>query len=1161
MPQWLLPVVSILYIALLFGVAYWGDNHSPRLSNRQQGLLYSLTLAVYCTSWTFYGAVGATVTGGWAYLPIYLGPLLFICFGRSLLERLVLTSKAQSITSIADYIAARYGKAQHLAAMVAVIAIVGALPYIALQLKAVAMSVKVLSDAGLGSVFPTSDTALWTSLLLAALAILFGTRQIDATEHHQGLMLAIALESVVKLLALITLAVFACYQLDALPSGWQHDPRLDQLLRPNNLPTGFMAQVLLAFLAMICLPRQFHVGVVECNDVGQVRKAPLWFGGYMILIILAVLPIACLALLDPRLAGGHPDSAVLALPLASGNEALAMLAFIGGFSAAAGMVIVATVALSTMISNDLIIPLLMRFRSFGRQPVPKLLLLIRRLAIVGLALLGYGYYRLLQEYAQLAAVGLLAFSAVAQFAPALIGGLFWRGGSHQGVAAGLVAGFGVWIYTLMLPALLPAMGGSTEWLQTGPLGITWLRPQALFQLTGWDSLTHGVFWSLLVNISLFVVVSLRFRPGISEQLQASQFLDPYSSQDQELQSAEWQRLPLSELHDLVARILGEETTHQAFLQFARGRMQMLDLRRPASRAWVQFSERLLAAAMGTASARALLTTALRGSGLEIGQVVALLDQSSQQQRFNRGVLSTMMEHIEQGISVVNAEMKMVAWNRRYLELFGYPEGMVYEGCPVGDLIRYNAERGECGPGDIEAHVNKRIAHMRQGNPHTFERIRPDGQVLEMRGHPIPGGGFVTSYADITHFKRAERTLADAKEQLELRVAQRTVELETALQAQKQAKQQAEQANQSKTHFLAAASHDLLQPMNAARLFSSALSQHPGLDRDAHQLAHQVDSSLRGAEELLSALLDISRLDAGALSPNPEPLNLGDLVRELSDLVAPVAAQRLLDLRVRIPPDAWVLSDRQWLRRILQNLLSNALRYTREGGVLIGIRRTRGQNGELAGACWRVDVRDTGPGIPAGKQAQIFEEFQRGGEASPWGEKGMGLGLAIVDRMVRLLGHDIRVTSTPGRGACFTLTLPATTAVARPTSAAETQNQGSGNLQGLVVLCIDNEPDILAGMQALLGRWGCQVITAGNGEVARTLVAAHDPAVVLADYHLTDGEDGLLLLKELAVGRAGALVTADHTDDVAAAVKAAGLSLLRKPVKPGALRAFLSAQAG
>jgi Na+/proline symporter len=382
-----------------------------------------------------------------------------------------------------------------------------------------------------------------------------------------------------------------------------------------------MAQLLLAFLAMMCLPRQFHVAVVECHDVRQVRQAPIWFGLYLVLITLAVLPIASMTLLDPRLAGIHPDTAVLALPLKLGAEPLAMLAFIGGFSAAAGMVIVASVALSTMICNDLVVPLLLRFGRFGQQPMPSLLLWIRRCAIMSLALLGYGYYRLLAEFSQLASVGLLAFSAVAQFAPALIGGLFWRGGSRQGVMAGLVSGFAIWLYTLMLPALLPALGFDRYWLDAGLLGISWLKPHALFGLTGWDALTHGVFWSLLINTALFVLISLRFRPGISEQLEATPFLDPYAIEGENLHSAEWHRLPLSELHALVARILGHDATQQAFEQFARGRMQHLDLRRPASRGWVQFSERLHAGAMGTSSARALLTTVLRGSGLEIGQVV------------------------------------------------------------------------------------------------------------------------------------------------------------------------------------------------------------------------------------------------------------------------------------------------------------------------------------------------------------------------------------------------------------------------------------------------------------------------------------------------------------------------------------------------------------
>ncbi|MFQ3215666.1 PAS-domain containing protein [Paraperlucidibaca sp.] len=1154
MPQWLLPLVSVLYVSLLFAVAYWGDHHSPRLSHRQQGIIYSLTLAVYCTSWTFYGAVGSAVTNGWGYLPIYLGPLLFILFARGLMERLVLISKAQSITSIADFIAARYGKAQHLAGTVAVIAIIGALPYIALQLKAVAMSVNVLSAAGLNNPFPTSDTALWISLVLAALAILFGTRHIDATEHHQGLMLAVALESVVKLAALVAVGIFALLHLDALPSDWINSPALDQLARPSDLPQGFLAQVLLAFLAMVCLPRQFHVGVVECNDASHVRQSHNWFGGYLLLISLAVLPIAAMALLDPGLARMHPDIAVLALPLAANNEALAVFAFIGGFSAAAGMVIVSSVALSTMITNDLVVPMLLRSKRFGQRLALRLLL-IRRLSIIALTLLGYGYYRVIEEFSQLNAVGLLAFSAVAHFAPALLAGLFWRGGSRQGVMVGLIAGISVWAYTLMIPAMLPALGLSAEWLSQGPFGLSWLRPQALFYLEGWDPLTHGVFWSLLVNISCFVVVSLRFRPGISEQLESSHFLDPFTTQSQALHTEEWQRLPVSELHALASRILGEEATNQAFDQFARGRGQQLDLRRSASRAWVQFTERLLAGAMGAASSRAILTTVLRGSGLEIGQVVALLDQSSQLQRFNRGVLNTMMEHIEQGISVVDAEMRLVAWNRRYLELFDYPDGMVYTGCPVADLIRYNAEQGECGPGLIDAHVEKRIRHMREGSPHIFERIRPDGQVLELRGRPVPGGGFVTTFADITHFKRTEHTLAEAKTELEERVALRTAELQTALAAQEQAKSQAVEANQSKTRFLAAASHDILQPMNAARLFSSALSQHPELSGEVGVLAQQLDSSLRGAEELLSALLDISRLDAGALLPHPEAIALDALLIELIEQVRPLAAQRGLTLRLWMPKGAiWVRSDRQWLRRIIQNLLSNALRYTRNGGVLVGLRRCDNGQG------WRLDVRDTGPGVPLGRQASIFEEFQRGGEASPWGEKGLGLGLAIVDRMVRLLGHRISLRSASGRGACFSIRMSACSPAIRAVNSSDLAVANAGDLSRLTVLCIDNEPEILAGMQALLGRWGCTVVVASNGAEAHAQLAEYQPEVILADYHLANDEDGLDLLLTLAVGRVGALVTADHSDETAQAVRAAGFGLLRKPIKPAALRAFLAASA-
>lgn len=1154
MSSWILPLITLVYIGLLFALAFWGDRQVGRFNPRQRMVLYSLTLAVYFTSWTFYGAVGAAVQSGWSFLPIYLGPLLLVLFGHRIWERLILASKAQPVTSIADFIAARYGKAQHLAALVALFAVIGILPYIALQLKAVAMSVEVMSGHGLSHDIIPGDIALWTSLLLALLAILFGTRRLDASEHHLGLMLAIGLESVVKLIALVAVGLFA---LGALPStGMMDDPRLHQLMKPGELPPGFMAQTLLAFAAFFCLPRQFHVSVVECDDVRHIRGARWLFGGYLILVTLAVLPIAAAALTDPRLAGLNPDIAVLALPLATNHQALAMLVFLGGFSAATGMVIVATVALSTMVSNDLVIPALWRIKSLRldeRRQIKGVLLATRRLSIIVIALLGYGCYRLINEFEQLATIGLLAFAAMAQFAPAIVGGLFWRGGSRHGVTAGLCVGFGLWIYTLLLPALGRAGGYTPDWVQQGPLGFHWLRPESLFNLSGWDSLTHGVFWSLLTNISLFIVISLRYRPTLNEQIQATPFLDPYATPSAPVNPAEWERLPLSELQDLAARIVGEGPAQQAFLTFARNRNETLDLRRHASSPWWQFTERLLAGAIGAPSARAMITSTLRGSGMEIGQVMSLLDQTSQLQRFNRDLLFTMMENITQGISVVDAELRLVAWNRRYMELFEYPPELVYVGCPVSDLIRFNARRGECGPGDIEEHVRKRVEYMRAGSPHVFERVRSDGRVIEMHGQPIPGGGFVTTFTDVTHFKRTEQALADAKQALEQRVEQRTQQLREALGAQEAAKQQAVEANLSKTRFIAAASHDLLQPMNAARLFVTALQQQPDDRNDQKELVQQIDSSLHGAEELLSALLEISRLDAGALTPDVTSVSLQDLFESMRAQFAALAERRGLQLHI-VRTQAWVSSDRQWLRRILQNLLSNALRYTRHGRVIMGVRRT--------GTNLRIEVWDTGPGIPPSKQSQIFEEFHRGGEASPWGEKGMGLGLATVDRMARLLGHTVAVRSAPGHGAVFSVMLPR--AEALPVTPEET---GSSTLQhplaGLRVLCIDNEPDILAGMHALLSRWGCTVYLASHPLEAEILLSKHAatdrPDVILADYHLGTEENGLSLVKRLAHGRPAALITADHSEELAQQVREAGFTLLRKPVKPAALRAFLAAQ--
>ena len=1137
--SWVLLLVSVGYAALLFGVAWWGDKR-PLYPERPwlRPVVYSLALAVYCSSWTFYGAVGSAVRNGIGYFPIYLGPLLLFVFGWRIIERLALIARSQNTVSIADFISSRYGRSRRLAALVTVIALIGVVPYLALQYKAVALSLGVLTGHGLNDTGFFTDPALYVALLMALFAALFGTRQVDATEHHHGMMLAIAMESVVKLVAMVALGVFAYLWL-----GGQSLPVVasTRALFENAPPVGFLTQTLLGFLAIVCLPRQFHVAVVECSDVGDIRKARWYFGGYLLLISAMVVPIATAGLAmfgaDGNVAS---DTFVLAVPLNAGSNAMALAAYIGGFSAATGMVIVASIALATMVSNDLVMPVLLRRgwpQSHADADVASRVLWIRRIAILMLALCAYLYYRYSGNDNSLASYGLIAFAAVAQFAPGLIGGLYWRGASRRGVEVGMLVGFGVGIYTLLLPTLSASGWLGPQWLETGPFGIHWLRPQQLFNMTGWDALTHGTFWSLLLNTAVMMLVSARWRPSVDERLRIAPFLDPYA-QRQALVAGDWPgNVRVSDLLSMAERIVGERHARRAFAEQATALNRELQPAAVADRAWVQFTERLLAAAIGAASARLVLTSVLRGSGMELGEVVAVLDEAGQELRFNREILSTTLENISSGVSVVDPDMRLVAWNRRYQQMFGYPVGMLYVGRPVADLIRYNAERGELGGGGFEEQVVKRIGYMRAGSPHVFERVRSDGSVIEMRGQALPGGGYVTSYNDITAFKHAETALLEANENLEQRVADRSRE--------------AEAAQQSKTRFLAAISHDVLQPLNAARLFTSALRDSDEAAEQRH-LAERIDASLRAAEELLDGLLDVSRLDAGGMRAEISDFDAIALLHELAAQYAPVAAGRGLDLRVH-GKSMPVRSDRRLLRRVLQNFIANALRYTRQGRIVLGARR-RGDDLEL-------QVWDTGPGIPEHHMRQIFEEFQRYPQPFDWGEQGLGLGLSICQRISRLLGHDLGARSRVGHGSMFSITVPraafADSVVVVPMAGSGAQD----SLAGLRVLCVDNDHEILDGMRALLGRWQVQVITAATVDEALQKVG-EQPAVMLVDYHLHDRLDGLQTLDALrdasAGPIAGALLTADGRDELKQLARERGYHLLTKPVKPASLRAFLAA---
>lgn len=661
--------ISIAYLALLFAIAYVVD----RMRERGNGstLVYVLSIAVYCTSWTFYGSVGRATTGGLGFLPIYLGPTLACCLGWLVLRRILIVAKANRITSIADFIASRYGKNPVIAGLVTVIAVIGSVPYIALQLKAVSTSFSILVAAPnqLDSFLPLPpvllDTALWSALLLAVFTILFGTRHLDASEHHRGMVAAIAFESVVKLATLTAVGLFTVFVLfngfgDLFERALE-TPALEKLFHLDGVQHGanWAGMIFLALAAAICLPRQFQVWVVENRDLRHLDRALWGFPLYLLAINLFVLPIALAGLMTlPR--GSDPDLFVLTVPLAGGASGLALAAFIGGVSAATGMVIVETVALSTMVSNDLIMPVLLRLKAMRiaeRTDVTSLLLSIRRIAIIVIVMLGYLYMRQVGNAYALVAIGLVSFAAVAQFFPAILLGLFWPRANARGALAGITGGFAVWLYTLLLPSFAQSGWLAQSFISEGLFGLWLLKPYALLGLDGLDPVTHSLFWSMLINIGGIVGISLSTRQSGLERAQAALFTESGALQGGAVRL--WQgKAPLKELRALVGRFIGMGRAEMAFADHLRRRR--MDPATPTADAeLVRHAERLLAGAIGSASARVIVATVAEEQPLGLDDVMRILEETSQAIEYSRRLeeKSRELEAATNELRVANERLK------------------------------------------------------------------------------------------------------------------------------------------------------------------------------------------------------------------------------------------------------------------------------------------------------------------------------------------------------------------------------------------------------------------------------------------------------------------------------------------------------------------------
>ena len=672
MSNWIAIVSALLYLCILFGVAYYAEYRLKKgKSIINNGYVYSLSLGVYCTAWTYYGSVGQAAGRGIEFITVYIGPTIMAALFWPLLRKIIRISKTQRINSIADFISTRYGKNFSLAVVVTILCVLGIIPYISLQLKAISSSIHVLvgssaTKAGLTEIL--SDNTFYIAVVLAIFIILFGTRSIDASEKHEGLVAAVAFESLIKLIAFIAVGIFVTFGIfngfSDIFSKAAADPSMKKLfqLEPNTSYISWLGLTLLSMLAIVFLPRQFQLGVVENVQESHLKKAIWLFPLYLLIINIFVIPIAFGGNLIFAGTATNADTYVLSLSLEYGAGFLSILTFIGGFSAATSMIIVETIALSTMMSNNIATPVLLstkKFRAGGDGQLTKPILNIRRVSILLIIALAFLYDKLVAQHFNLVSIGLVSFAAVAQFAPALIGGIYWKHASQKGAMAGICVGFAIWFLTAVIPSMASAGMISDHIIHNGLFGISWLKPLSLFGIEGMDSITHSFFWSMLLNIILFITVSLNSQKSAQETYQAEIFVDIFRHSASSENNVIWKGTAyLNDLTTLLSNFLGADRAEKIISAYAQRHKIPTDTVKADPRL-VSFAEKVLSGVIGSASARIMVSTVTKEEELKIDEVIHILRESQQIIGLNRELRrkSADLQKATEQLTLANEQLK------------------------------------------------------------------------------------------------------------------------------------------------------------------------------------------------------------------------------------------------------------------------------------------------------------------------------------------------------------------------------------------------------------------------------------------------------------------------------------------------------------------------
>jgi PAS domain S-box-containing protein len=974
------PLVAVLlgYLVFLFLVAAVAERFGRHLlAPRLRTATYVLAISVYCTAWTFYGSVGLAASRGLEFLTIYLGPALVALMWPTVLRKLVRVAKEQRITTISDFIASRYGKSASLGTLVAALVVCGMIPYIALQLKAVTVTFQMMIRED--SVLSGFDPAILVAGTLALFGILFGARNLDFTRQQTGLMTAVAVESIVKLIAFLAVGAFVTWGLfdgfATLFGRIVEHPTWSSLITIGAAPAAsydrWAAMLLVSMVAVMLLPRQFHVLVVQNPDERDVNTAAWAFPLYLLAINVFVLPIAFAGLLtfDSRTAA---DSFILALPLHAGAELMAVIVFLGGFSAATAMIVVDSLALSKMISNDIVLPFILRRRHL--EEVYWLGLASTRLGILVVVTLGYLWAHLERGQFLLVEMGLLSFIAVAQCAPAALLGLYWRRGNRKGALSAISLGFAFWFYTLIIPALVKEGVLPVSVVEQGPFGLWWLRPTALLGLAGLNPLSHGVFWSLFLNVGAYLLVSLTTAQDADERAQAAAFVGGVAVEPSRtpaiLSVPEIERLlhlyvPAEEADVIRRELLGGKTPRELSLP------DLLDLR-------IRL-ERVLAASLGAAAARYIIEDRFTISTQEAGQLVESFQAMQQSLRQSEQLLASVVESVDDCIFTTDVEGRLITLNRAGQRLLGL-SATAAPGLSYLDVLD-EADRRRVGPA-----IEQAVAEGRawRGSVGALTRGR----------QRFPAHLAIACVFDARH--RVLGTVGVLRDLTEQVATQQRL-----IQREKLA---------SLGEMAAAVAHEIRNPLGGIKMATRLLASGEFTGgRIPQEMAQSVVSGIAEIEGIITDLLDYARETQLDLQDYPLGLIMGPVV---ASAMSEGDARGVRVTAVGLDADLVATVDGPRLRQVFANVVKNALEATdRHPAGHVGVRLYQRQSTAI------VEVADNGVGIEPELRDKVFLPFFT---TKP---TGTGLGMAIVKKIMDLHGGEIEIDSRPGQGTTVRLVIP------------------------------------------------------------------------------------------------------------------------------------------